>query len=448
MEFEIYVTHRYESHFCPLIPKLDLPKWPFKENSTFWHITDTHVDQNYSRSGNALNMCHKNPNIRRNNVDNGLYGNFLCDSPQYLINATILSMKYIQPTPDFIIWTGDNLPHSLDFIPDWDVTFEAIRNTTFMLRSSFPDITILPSIGNHDTFPPNILPTDTSANNIYKGYLEKGGWKDLIIENQWPTFVQGGYYSHLLKSGFRIISLNTILWYSPNNLTEKMPDPGNQFRWLEGLLKNSSRLSEKVYIIGHVPPGYYNRVNPGQKSDSTFHPQHLESYLKLLLKYSPVIVGQFYGHLHMDMFQVFQYDTEGAVPRGKHKKTRPAFTNDSQDLQKLLAKREHLLQSHNLNDNTDARIELNKINAEIKRKLLYAIQQLDFKKSPGPDGIHGQFIVNLGSCATKRFLHIFNLSWKLGRLPRQWKTAIVVPIRKPNKDASCMEAIDQLQSLA
>ncbi|GIY01462.1 potassium channel subfamily K member 16 [Caerostris darwini] len=60
--------------------------------------------------------------------------------------------------------------------------------------------------------------------------------------------------------------------------------------------------------------------------------------------------------------------TKGAVPRGKHKKTRPAFTNNSQDLQKLLAKREHLLQSHNLNDNTDARIELNKINAEIKRE--------------------------------------------------------------------------------
>ncbi|GIY48559.1 putative RNA-directed DNA polymerase from transposon BS [Caerostris extrusa] len=71
-------------------------------------------------------------------------------------------------------------------------------------------------------------------------------------------------------------------------------------------------------------------------------------------------------------------------------------------------------------------------------KLLYAIQQLDFKKSPGPDGIHGQFILNLGSCATKRLLHIFNLSWKLGRLPRQWKTVIIVPIRKTNKDAICM----------
>ncbi|GIX71162.1 RNase H domain-containing protein [Caerostris extrusa] len=54
-------------------------------------------------------------------------------------------------------------------------------------------------------------------------------------------------------------------------------------------------------------------------------------------------------------------------------------------------------------------------------ELLYAIQQLDFKKSLGPDGIHGQFIVNLGSWATKRLLHIFNLSWKLGDYLRQWK---------------------------
>ncbi|GIY86357.1 putative RNA-directed DNA polymerase from transposon BS [Caerostris darwini] len=59
---------------------------------------------------------------------------------------------------------------------------------------------------------------------------------------------------------------------------------------------------------------------------------------------------------------------EGAVPRGNHKKIRSAFTSDSQDLQKLLAEREHLLQSHNLNDNTDASIELNKINAGIKRE--------------------------------------------------------------------------------
>ncbi|GBN10271.1 Acid sphingomyelinase-like phosphodiesterase 3b [Araneus ventricosus] len=119
----------------------------------------------------------------------------------------------------------------------------------------------------------------------------------------------GGYYSHLVKPGLRIISLNTILWYEPNNLTAKLTDPGNQFQWLDGILKNSSKFSEKVYIIGHVPPGFYNRGLPGQKCGPTFHLPHLESYLNILHKYSPVISGQLYGHLHVDMFQVYQYNT-------------------------------------------------------------------------------------------------------------------------------------------
>ncbi|GFS93572.1 acid sphingomyelinase-like phosphodiesterase 3a, partial [Nephila pilipes] len=118
-----------------------------------------------------------------------------------------------------------------------------------------------------------------------------------------------GYFSHLVKPGLRIISINTILWYSPNNLTSDIPDPGNQFQWLEEVLKNSSRSSEKVYIVGHVPPGYYNRVFKGQKSSPTFHPQHAKMFTKLLLKYASIIAGQLYGHFHLDMFQVFQYDT-------------------------------------------------------------------------------------------------------------------------------------------
>ncbi|CAL1269215.1 unnamed protein product [Larinioides sclopetarius] len=218
-------------------------------------------------------------------------------------------MKYIQSTPDFIIWTGDNLPHTDDLDPSWDITFEAIRNTTLLLTSTFPNVPILPCIGNHDSFPPNILPADNTASNIYKGYLEKGRWKDLINESEWSTFVQGGYYSHLVKPGLRIINLNTILWYEPNTLTEKLTDPGNQFQWLDGILKNSSKSSEKVYIIGHVPPGFYNRAAPGQKCGPTFHLPHLESYLNILHKYSPIISAQLYGHFHMDMFQVYQYNT-------------------------------------------------------------------------------------------------------------------------------------------
>ncbi|GFU84566.1 putative RNA-directed DNA polymerase from transposon BS [Trichonephila clavipes] len=69
-------------------------------------------------------------------------------------------------------------------------------------------------------------------------------------------------------------------------------------------------------------------------------------------------------------------------------------------------------------------------------ELTYALQNLDTNKSPGPDSIHGQFFSHLGILGRERLLYICNLSWKTGKLPRQWKLAIVIPIHKPNKNAS------------
>ncbi|GBO09150.1 hypothetical protein AVEN_235114-1, partial [Araneus ventricosus] len=52
-------------------------------------------------------------------------------------------------------------------------------------------------------------------------------------------------------------------------------------------------------------------------------------------------------------------------------------------------------------------------------ELMYAIQQMDNNKSPGPDGIHGKFLENIGPYGRERFLYIFNLSWKVVVLPKQ-----------------------------
>ncbi|GFW62365.1 putative RNA-directed DNA polymerase from transposon BS [Trichonephila clavipes] len=52
---------------------------------------------------------------------------------------------------------------------------------------------------------------------------------------------------------------------------------------------------------------------------------------------------------------------------------------------------------------------------------------------PGRDGTHGQMISLLGPYGKQRLLDLLNDSWRLGRLPRDWKKAIVVPIRKIGK---------------
>ncbi|GFV36957.1 RNase H domain-containing protein [Trichonephila clavipes] len=46
---------------------------------------------------------------------------------------------------------------------------------------------------------------------------------------------------------------------------------------------------------------------------------------------------------------------------------------------------------------------------------------LNLNTSPVPDGIHGQMISHLGPHGENRLLDLLNESWRLGRLPPDWK---------------------------
>ncbi|GFX72096.1 probable RNA-directed DNA polymerase from transposon BS [Trichonephila clavipes] len=61
---------------------------------------------------------------------------------------------------------------------------------------------------------------------------------------------------------------------------------------------------------------------------------------------------------------------------------------------------------------------------------------MDLRKSPGPDDIHGFMIGHLGPHGMQKLLDTFNFSLKIGRLPRDLKRAIIIPILKPEKDTS------------
>ncbi|UYV80867.1 hypothetical protein LAZ67_19002035 [Cordylochernes scorpioides] len=65
----------------------------------------------------------------------------------------------------------------------------------------------------------------------------------------------------------------------------------------------------------------------------------------------------------------------------------------------------------------------------------YALENTDLNKTNGPDGIHGQMISNLGKNGKERLLDIFNNSLKTGKLPQDWKTETIIPIKKLDKSA-------------
>ncbi|XP_045616115.1 acid sphingomyelinase-like phosphodiesterase 3b [Procambarus clarkii] len=265
---------------------------------TFWQITDIHWDQQYSEFGDASKMCHENYSSIEHN---GIYGNYLCDSPWPLVKNAINTMAEINNKPDFILWTGDNVPHTNDPEPNFTVIFNTISNITGELRTTFQDsVPILPVLGNHDAFPKDYFPV--AGEEFYGEYLTKGGWSSVLPKSAQLEFRQGGYYGYELPTGVTVLVLNTNLYYAPNALGVNASDPCGQFAWLRKRLQQVQDNNSMVIISAHAPPGYFERF----AEEPFFNATYNDAYVDLLNEFGGIIMAQIYGHEHTDSFRLFQ----------------------------------------------------------------------------------------------------------------------------------------------
>ncbi|XP_070116743.1 acid sphingomyelinase-like phosphodiesterase 3b isoform X1 [Equus caballus] len=269
----------------------------------FWHISDLHLDPDYKVSEDPLQVC---PSAGSQPVPSaGPWGDYLCDSPWVLINSSIYAMKEIEPEPDFILWTGDDTPHVPNEKLGEAAVLEIVERLTKLIREVFPDTKVYAALGNHDFHPKSQLPP--GSNNIYNQVAEM--WRPWLSNESIALFREGAFYSEKLpgpSGAGRIVVLNTNLYYSNNEQTAGMADPGQQFQWLEDVLTNASRAGDMVYIIGHVPPGFFEKT----RNKAWFREGFNEEYLKVVQKHHRVIAGQFFGHHHTDSFRMF-YDDAG-----------------------------------------------------------------------------------------------------------------------------------------
>lgn len=56
----------------------------------------------------------------------------------------------------------------------------------------------------------------------------------------------GGRYTVQLKSGLRLVMLNSNLWYSRDLKMANVTDPAEQFKWLENILKDAKEWNNLV----------------------------------------------------------------------------------------------------------------------------------------------------------------------------------------------------------
>ncbi|XP_021016554.1 acid sphingomyelinase-like phosphodiesterase 3b [Mus caroli] len=270
----------------------------------FWHISDLHLDPNYTVSKDPLQVC---PSAGSQPVLNaGPWGDYLCDSPWALINSSLYAMKEIEPKPDFILWTGDDTPHVPNESLGEAAVLAIVERVTNLIKEVFPATKVFAALGNHDFHPKNQFPAQ--SNHIYNQVAEL--WRPWLSNESYALFKRGAFYSEKLpgpsRAG-RVVVLNTNLYYSNNEQTAGMADPGQQFQWLGDVLSNASRDGEMVYVIGHVPPGFFEKT----QNKAWFRESFNEEYLKVIQKHHRVIAGQLFGHHHTDSFRMF-YDNTGA----------------------------------------------------------------------------------------------------------------------------------------
>eukprot|EP00058_Branchiostoma_floridae_P018145 XP_002603634.1 hypothetical protein BRAFLDRAFT_101365 [Branchiostoma floridae] len=282
-----------------------LPVLALADTGRFWFITDIHYDPSYMRPHQPGRVCDSLGPGMEPPGNPGPWGDHDCDPPWRTINSSVYAMKAIDPNPDFILRGGDDVPHvdraSLNYTARTVVTL--LSNITQLLEEVFPGVPVYSSLGNHDYWIKNQLP-DT-PNDVYNDVATL--WLSGAGQDAMDTFRRGGYYRAPLRPGLRVVGLNTNLFYGRNLVTEGEDDPAGQFAWLEQQLEQARGNMEKVYIIGHVPPGTHERIYT--KRD--FRPNHNKRYITIVRKYADVISGQMFAHEHFDTFRMI-YDEQGA----------------------------------------------------------------------------------------------------------------------------------------
>lgn len=156
--------------------------------------------------------------------------------------------------------------------------------------------------GNHEANPVNSFPPNSVGHETQWLYDQLSSeWSHWIGDAATNAVEAGGSYSTKYPNGnLRVISLNTNLYYKLNFWLFQAyddKDPNGQIAWLVQELDAAEKAGEHVYIIAHMPPGQSDALHDGSNYlDQVFN------------RYANTIAATFYGHTHVDHFEISYTD--------------------------------------------------------------------------------------------------------------------------------------------
>lgn len=299
MKFNI----KYVLLFLLLFPVLSMASFLNNENN-FLVISDIHLD----KSSTHLMEISPSKGSKENDLDLATFEKLISD-----IDLNIKMGMIAQP--QFILLLGDIVGHLRTTSTS---ALESEASVFSVLKTTFPDTPIFYTFGNNDSLKVNYGPfrnqnQGEAIQSPYDVAKINGRWKNGFLSSgeicayknhDYPCIIkenlQHGYYSAYINPGFRLISLNTVL-FSPNRTEVAKQDAMNQLEWLNVQLKLATKNKESVLITMHIPPG--NNIY----DHSRFWLDDEENlFLKLVKRYQNTIMGILASHTHIEELKLIK----------------------------------------------------------------------------------------------------------------------------------------------
>ncbi|EHB06723.1 Sphingomyelin phosphodiesterase [Heterocephalus glaber] len=284
-------------------PKPPSPPAPGAPVSRILFLTDLHWDHDYLEGTDPDCVdplcCRQGSGRAPTPPGAGYWGEYSkCDLPLRTLESMLSGLGVAGPF-DMVYWTGDIPAHNV-----WQQSrkdqLRALNTITDLVKKFLGPLPVYPAVGNHEStpvnsFPPPFIKGNHSSNWLYEAMAKT--WEPWLPAEALQTLRIGGFYALSPRPGLRLISLNMNFCSRENFwLLINSTDPAGQLQWLIGELQAAEDQGDKVHIIGHIPPGHC------LKSWSW-------NYYRIVSRYENTLAGQFFGHTHVDEFEIF-YDEE------------------------------------------------------------------------------------------------------------------------------------------
>jgi sphingomyelin phosphodiesterase acid-like 3 len=247
------------------------------------------------------------------------------DTPETLFDASLKSERTSAAGAKFVTITGDLLVHQFDCRYKTLMKSEtgyaefAEKTASYVIQrveTEFPAAAVYVALGNNDSACGDYALDmhDQFLAGTSKAVIDglRGASADEAAQAK-ADYETGGYFSvslHAPMQKARLLVIDDMYlskkWATCGKKNDKA-DPAAVLAWLKTRLNAAGLAGEKVWVMGHIPPGIdvYATLKKGRTCDangaeSFLAPVAKESLGDVLAAHADVITLGLFGHTHMD----------------------------------------------------------------------------------------------------------------------------------------------------